>query len=112
MQRTVGIAVIGQAPRDAIAARFAEHLPAGTRVLLLGCLDGLEAPEIAALAPAEDDDTLYTNLPDGRDVKLSKRAVTARAPAALQRLREAGAQALVFNCTGEFPPIPGDAGVV
>jgi protein AroM len=112
MGATVGIAVIGQAPRDDIAARLAAHLPPGTRVVLRGCLDGLSPTEIERCAPVEDDDTLYTALPDGRDVKLSKRAVLSRAPATLQRLRADGARALLFNCTGEFPPIEGDAGVV
>jgi protein AroM len=37
MGRTLGIATIGQAPRDDIAALFAAHAPAATRVLLRGC---------------------------------------------------------------------------
>jgi protein AroM len=108
----LGVAVIGQAPRDDIVATFARHVPPGTRVVHRGCLDGLGDAEIATLAPAEGADTLYTRLPTGRDVKISKRAVVARAPATLAALRRDGADALVFNCTGAFPPMAGDAGVV
>lgn len=112
MTRTLGIAVIGQAPRDDIAALFMAQAPAGTKVILRGCLDGMSDAEIAAIAPADGADTLYTRLPGDRDVKISKKAVVARAPATLAKLRDDGADALVFNCTGAFPSMPGDAGVL
>lgn len=112
MARTLGIAVIGQAPRDDIAALFAAQAPAGTKVILRGCLDGMSDAEIAAVAPIDGGDTLYTRLPGDRDVKISKKAVVARAPATLAKLRDDGADALVFNCTGAFPSMPGDAGVL
>ena len=48
MGRTLGIATIGQAPREDIAALFAAHAPAGTCVVLRGCLDGLSDADIAA----------------------------------------------------------------
>lgn len=112
MARTLGIAVIGQAPREEIAAMFARHLPAGTHVVLRGCLDALSDAEIDARPPADDSDALYTRLPSGRDVKLSKRHVVEHAPQTLALLRRDGADALLFNCVGEFPQMPGDAGVV
>jgi protein AroM len=112
MARTLGIAVIGQAPRPDIAALFAAQAPAGTRIAMRGCLDGLSDGEIDALPPADGGDTLYTRLPSGRDARISKHAVIARAPDTLARLREDGADALVFNCTGAFPPMRGDAGVL
>jgi len=112
MTRTLGIAVIGQAPRDDIAALFAAQAPAGTKVILRGCLDGMSDDEVAAIAPKDGGDTLYTRLPGDRDVKISKKAVVERAPATLAKLRDDGADALVFNCTGAFPSMPGDAGVL
>jgi protein AroM len=108
----LGIAVIGQAPRDDIAAIFAGALPSDTRIVLRGCLDGLSDTEVDALSPRDGDDTLYTRLRGERDVKISKAAVIERAPAALEVLRRDGAHALLFACTGAFPPMPGDAGVV
>jgi protein AroM len=112
MPRTLGIAVIGQAPRLDIAALFAAQAPEGTRIVMRGCLDGLTDVGIDALPPLDSADALYTRLPGGRDVKISKRAVIARAPDTLAKLRANGADALVFNCTGAFPPMPGDAGVL
>ena len=109
---TLGIAVIGQAPRDDIAAIFAAALPPDTRIVVRGCLDGLRDAEVDALPPRDGDDTLYTRLRGTRDVKISKAAVIERAPVTLDALRRDGADALLFACTGAFPPMRGDAGVV
>jgi len=112
MPRTLGIAVIGQAPRPEIAALYAASVSPDTRIVLRGCFDGLSDAEIDARSPESAADALYTPLPTGREVKISKRAVAERAPATLAALRRDGAHALVFNCTGEFPPMTGDAGVL
>jgi protein AroM len=112
MSRTLGILTVGQAPRDDIATLFASHAPAGTKVVLRGALDGLSDAEVDELQPENGADTLYTRLRGGRDVKLSKRAVTKRSPAALARLRDDGCDVLVYACTGDFPPMPGDQGVL
>jgi protein AroM len=112
MPRTLGIATIGQAPRDDIVALFAEQAPAGTRVILRGALDGLSDAEIDSLKPENGGDTLYTRLRGGRDVKISKKAVIARSPLLLAKLREDGCDALVYACTGDFPPMKGDENVL
>jgi protein AroM len=112
MSRTLGIVTIGQAPRDDIVELFAAQAPAGTKVILRGALDGLSDAEVDALPPRSGADTLYTRLRGGRDVKISKQAVIDRSPAALARLRADGCDAIVYACTGEFPPMEGDAGVL
>ncbi len=112
MIRTLGIVTIGQAPRDDIAALFAEHAPAGTKVILRGCLDGMSDAEIEAIAPENGGDTLYTRLRGDRDVRISKKAVIARSPGMLARLRDDGADVIVYACTGDFPPMQGDQGVL
>ena len=117
MVRTLGVITIGQAPRDDIAALFAEHAPAGTRVILRGALDSLSDVEIDAARPVDGADTLYTRLRGdgkgaGRDVKISKKAVIARSPATFRKLREDGCDAIVYACTGEFPAMEGDENVL
>ncbi|MBM3568321.1 MAG: AroM family protein [Alphaproteobacteria bacterium] len=112
MARTLGIATIGQAPRDDIADMFAAHAPPGTRVKLRGCLDDVSEAEIAARPPESGGDTLYTRLRGARDVKISKRHVLEHAAATLAKLRADGCDAIVFACTGDFPPMPGDEGVL
>ena len=49
--RTLEIITIGQAPRDDIADLFAQHAPAGTKIVLRGALDGLSDAEVEALGP-------------------------------------------------------------
>jgi protein AroM len=112
MATLLGVATIGQGPREDIRELFAAAAPRGTRVILRGCLDGLSEAEVGACAPTDGDDTLYTRLKGQRDTKISKRAVIERASATLAALRRDGATVLVFACTGEFPPLAGDAGVV
>ena len=112
MSRTLGIITVGQAPRDDIAALFAAHAPAGTKVILRGALDGLSDAEVGELQPESGADTLYTRLRGGRDVKLSKKAVIERSPQTLVKLREDGCDVLVYACTGDFPPMPGDEGML
>ncbi|MEO7242874.1 MAG: AroM family protein [Variovorax sp.] len=112
MTRTLGIVTIGQAPRGDLAALFAEHAPAGTKVILRGCLDGMSGAEIEAIRPEHGGETLYTRLRGDRDVKISKKAVIAGSPGVLARLREDGADVIVYACTGDFPPMKGDQGVL
>ena len=112
MTRMLGIVTIGQAPRDDIAELFAAQAPAGTKVVLRGALDGLSDAEVDALPPLNGADTLYTRLRGGRDVKISKQAVIDRSPAALAALRADGCDAIVYACTGEFPPMDGDENVL
>lgn len=112
MARTLGIVTIGQAPRDDIADLFIAYVMPGTKVILRGALDGLTDAEVDALSPQSGADTLYTRLRGGRDVKISKQAVTDRSPAALAKLRADGCDAIVYACTGEFPPMSGDQNVL
>ena len=72
MARRIGIATIGQAPRDDIAALFARYAPEGAEVVLRGCLDGLPDEAIAERPPLSGADTLYTRLRGGTDVRISK----------------------------------------
>lgn len=108
----LGIATIGQAPRDDIARLFAAHAPAGTKVVLRGCLDGMSDEEIAAHPPESGADTLYSRLRAERDVKISKKFVISRSVQLLADLRSDGCDAIVYACTGDFPPMEGDAGVL
>lgn len=112
MTKTLGVITVGQAPRDDISSLFAQHAPPGTKVILRGALDGLSDAEVDALVPESGSDTLYTRLRGGRDVKISKKAVIARSPEALSRLRDDGCDVLVYACTGDFPPMPGDESVL
>ena len=112
MGRVLGIVTIGQAPREDVAALFSAQAPAGTQVVLRGCLDGLSHDEMAKRPPIDGADTLYTRLRGDQDVIISKQHVIERAPDTLAHLRADGCDAIVFACTGDFPKLPGDEGVL
>jgi protein AroM len=102
-RRRLGVVVVGQSPRPEIAAQIAPYLGDAIEIDLRGALDGLSRGEVAGLTPSQDADTLFTRLPGGANVKLSKHAVEARAGAVIERMGADGVTATMLCCTGEFP---------
>jgi protein AroM len=100
--RTLGVVVIGQAPRPEIEGELRRVLGREQPIRLVGALDGLSRAEIDRLRPRGPHDALFTTLPDGAGVVISKAEVTKRAQAALDRLAEAGVAVTLMNCTGLF----------
>lgn len=100
---TLGLLVIGQSPRPDLEAAFAHVLGNAADLRLMGALDHLDHDGIAAVAPRDDKDTLYTTLPDGRSVLISKAAVTEGMTRRLAELDQLGADVAVVCCTGRFP---------
>ena len=98
----LGILVVGQSPRPEVESEFARLL-AGVDLDQRGCLDGLSRAEIADLAPAANETALFTRLPSGEGVTLSKQAVIRHGVTQLDALATSGADAVVVLCTGDFP---------
>ena len=98
----LGILVMGQSPRPEVEAELGRLLP-GVALEQRGCLDGLDANGIAAIAPKGGESALFTRLPSGQGVTLSKKAVVARGAAQLAALERSGADAVIVLCTGDFP---------
>jgi len=104
--KRLGVVVVGQSPRPEIIAQIRPFLDDDIAIDLRGALDGLSRAEVAALAPAAGADTLFTRLPPGQEnVKLSKRAVEARARTAIERMVAEGTTITMLCCTGEFPTL-------
>ena len=99
----MGIMVVGQSPRPDVEALIRGVVGPGTEVDLRGALDGLSRAEIDALLPRDDADTLFTRLPDGDGVRLSKAAVMRHGESRLAAMAAAGYDVVVVMCTGEFP---------
>ena len=95
--------VVGQSPRPEVVAEVHGAVGDAVDVELFGCLDGLSRAEIDALPPLDGADTLFTRLPDGSGVKVSKAAVVRHGTAKLERLASAGYDVAMVACTGEFP---------
>lgn len=108
----LGALVVGQSPRHDIVAEIEAATGGAVAVELRGALDGLTRDEVAALAPLDDVDTLFTRLPDGSGAKLSKRGVVREGTRQLEQLADGGYDVTMVLCTGEFPEWAGRFRVV
>ncbi|OYX77599.1 MAG: AroM protein, partial [Bradyrhizobium sp. 35-63-5] len=108
----MGVVVIGQSPRPSIAAEIASVLAPGMEIDLRGALDGMTRAEIDAIPPRDGSDALFTLLPNGDGVRLSKHVVEERAAAQIRRFAEEGVGVTLLACTGKFPNIETDGLVI
>src|SRR5262249_24270464 len=99
----MGVVVIGQSPRPTIAAEIAAVLSPGITIDVRGALDGMSRAEIDAIPPIEGADALFTLLPSGDNVRISKKAVEGRARNQLARFKQEGIDVVMLACTGKFP---------
>lgn len=110
--KRLGMVVIGQSPRTDIAAQMQALVGADVAITLRGALDGMTRHEVAAIRPTDGDDTLFTRMPDGEGVTISKHVVEARAKTAIGQMRGEGFTVTMLCCTGEFPALDGEGLVV
>ena len=99
----LGAMVIGQSPRPDVEAEVRKAIGVDIEIDLRGALDGLSRAEIDGVAPENDADTLFTRLPGGDGVRISKAAVIRHGEAVLAKMMKEGHDAVVVLCTGEFP---------
>ena len=98
----LGVLEIGQSPRPDVERELRAVLGEDIEIDLRGALDGLSRAEIDRLTPDTDADAVFTHLPSGDDVTISKRAVIKHGEVALSALVEQGLSAVVVMCTGAF----------
>jgi protein AroM len=102
-QQRMGVVVIGQSPRPSVADEIAAVLSPGLEIELRGALDGMTRDEIDAIPPVDGYDTLFTLLPNGDGVTISKKAVEARAAMQIDKFASEGVKIAMLACTGKFP---------
>jgi protein AroM len=101
--RTLGTLTIGQAPRADVVPIIERHVPADTRLIHRGALDGLIRAEIAARYEADPDEpALITRLLDGSSVNLSRWRMQAAVQQKLTLLEDDGCDIILVLCTGTF----------
>lgn len=101
----IGLLVIGQSPRPDLEGEVARIIGDRAEIRLLGALDHLDDAGIAQAAPTGDADTLYTTLPSGRSVLISKAIVVKGMARRLDDLKDIDAAVAVVCCTGKFPTL-------
>jgi protein AroM len=102
-QHRMGVVVIGQSPRPSVESEIAAVLSPGLTIDLRGALDGMTRAEIDAIPPSDGHDALFTLLPNGDGVTLSKKAVEARAAIQIEKFAHEGVKVAMLACTGKFP---------
>jgi hypothetical protein len=108
----MGVVVIGQSPRPSVAAEVAAVLSPGIAIELVGALDGMTRAEIDAIPPTDGSDALFTLLPDGDAVVISKLVVEERAAAKIADFAGKGVAVTMLACTGKFPALSSEAGTL
>jgi protein AroM len=102
-QQRMGVVVIGQSPRPSVVNEIAAVLSPGLQIDLRGALDGMTRAEIDAIPPSDGQDALFTLLPNGDSVTISKKAVEARAAIQIEKFAGEGVKVAMLACTGKFP---------
>jgi protein AroM len=102
-QQRMGVVVIGQSPRPSLVNEIAAVLSPGLQIDLRGALDGMTRAEIDAIPPRDGQDALFTLLPNGDSVTISKKAVEARAAVQIEKFASEGVKVAMLACTGKFP---------
>jgi protein AroM len=101
--RTLGTLTIGQAPRRDVVPIIEKHVPAGTRLVHRGALDGMTRTDVVAqFAPDPGEAALITSLHDGGSIQLSRRRMRDQVQLVVHRLEEDGCDVILVLCTGTF----------
>jgi protein AroM len=108
----MGVVVIGQSPRPSVVHEIAAVLSGGLQIDLRGALDGMTRAEIDAIPPHDGHDALFTLLPNGDGVRLSKKAIEARAAIQIEKFASEGVKVTMLACTGKFPNLAPDGLVI
>ncbi|HXC28341.1 MAG TPA: AroM family protein [Stellaceae bacterium] len=102
-RRVLGTLTIGQAPRPDVVPIIERHVPADTRLIHRGTLDGLSRAEIAArYEPDPDEPALITRLHDGTSVNLSRQRIQDAVQQQLAVLENDGCDVILLLCVGTF----------
>jgi protein AroM len=112
MQTIVGMATIGQTPRIDVVPAIERILGPEVKTTEAGVLDGLNAAEIAALAPAAGEQPVVTRLRDGSSTRLSHRKILPRMQGCVDDLTARGAEFVVMLCGADWSEVESDRLIV
>lgn len=100
MARRIAFFTIGESPRSDVVPEMARCLGAHVAIDEFGVLDGLDAAQLAELAPRPGSHRFASRLRSGAQVELDHHATEARLAALMQQADDKGYDALVPLCTG------------
>lgn len=99
MTQRIGMATIGQAPRDDVVPAMRDYLPSGLEIVERGALDGLTYEETRSFWAEHGEVGIITRLRDGSSVLLSHAKILPAMQAAVDGLvKDDGASLVVILC--------------
>lgn len=94
---------IGRSPQPEMEGEFRNVLGDCCEIQTFGALDHLLDSEIAQYPPVDGADKLYTTMPDGRSILVSKHLVVEGLRSRIQELQRVDAHVCILCCSGAFP---------
>lgn len=103
VDNAIGMIVIGQSPRPDIADELTRFLPPTWRVFQVGALDDVSSAEIDLARPRNGMNTLFTTLPNGDSIRISKTHVVKGIQRRVLEFEAKGVPLALLCCSGAFP---------
>lgn len=101
----IGMATIGQSPRDDLIPYMQEVFSKRAEIVQMGALDGLSSSEIAAYGPSAGEVGIVARLSDGSSVLLSHGAIMPRMQHIVDSMNAAGCRFVVILCGADWSDI-------
>lgn len=101
--KKIGMLTIGQSPRDDLIPGISKLLGDGIEIIQAGALDDLTYEEITSIPLRKEHYILVSRMRDGREIKITKKAVLSRMQEKIKEIEDLGIRLIVIMCTGKFP---------
>jgi len=102
MKVRIGALTIGQSPREDLTVDIRCLMAEKGELVEAGALDNLSFSQILELYPAKSENMLITRLSNGQEVRLSENRLVPLLQEKINLLDEAGCDATLLLCTGNF----------
>lgn len=101
----IGMATIGQSPRDDLVPYMQEVFTKPVEILQKGCLDNLTREEIASLGPEAGEVGIVARLLDGSSTLISHVKILPRMQTVVDQLLGQGCEFVVILCGADWSAI-------
>ena len=99
----IGALIIGKSPRNELNNELNKLGVSSYDIEIRGALDGLKDSEVHLLKPKNLSDHLFTVMPNGNTVTISKESVIEIGAIQIEKLIKDKYKNIILLCTGSFP---------
>ena len=98
----IGALIIGKSPRNELNNELNKLGVSNNEIEIRGALDGLKDSEVNLLKPKNLSDHLFTVMPNGNTVTISKESVIEIGAIQIEKLINEKYKNIILLCTGSF----------